>query len=172
MGMLEAGVAIILNAREGVEALFIKRKVSPKDPWSGHIAFPGGRREPGDKDILETVYREVLEEVSIDLREVGELIYELPPAFPGNMPEMRVYPYVFKLVSEVRVVVGSEVERFFWVRLDALEKERVNVESTVGVKVVDAYVFYVDGEKQIIWGMTKRILDDLFKHSGKIFSRL
>lgn len=166
--MREAGVAIILRSKESVECLFIKRRVSPTDPWSGHIAFPGGRKKAGDKDILETIYREVREEVSIDLKEYGVMIYMLPPAYPGNEPELRVYPYVFKLVSEVDIVLGDEVERHFWVGINELNLEKTVVSTSEGPKIVDAYVFMVDGEKIIVWGMTKRILDNFFVYKDKI----
>lgn len=166
--MREAGVAIILRYEGSLQCLFIKRRVSPTDPWSGHIAFPGGRRKPGDKDILDTIYREVSEEVSIDLRRYGVMVYMLPPAYPGNEPELRVYPYVFRLISDVDISVGSEVERFFWVDVDELSLENTLVSTLLGPKVVEAYVFMCDGEKIVVWGMTKRILDDFFLHKDKI----
>lgn len=34
--------------------------------WSGHVSFVGGKNEPGETDE-ETVKREVLEEIGIDL---------------------------------------------------------------------------------------------------------
>jgi len=170
--MREAGVAIILRFGKGVECLFIKRRVSPGDPWSGHIAFPGGRRKPVDINILGTIYREVMEEVGIDLRSVGELIYILPPAYPGNEPELRVYPYVFNLTVPVDVKLGSEAEKFYWVDLDALTKESVPVSTSLGLRVVEAYTFIKDGEKVIVWGMTKRILDNFFLHKEKIMSSI
>eukprot|EP00051_Salpingoeca_urceolata_P035835 m.31606 g.31606 ORF g.31606 m.31606 type:complete len:387 (-) comp9787_c0_seq1:49-1209(-) len=51
-----------------IEVLFIQRKVNEADPWSGNVAFPGGRRDASDKDDCATAEREVLEEVGIDLR--------------------------------------------------------------------------------------------------------
>ncbi|HEY9478577.1 MAG TPA: hypothetical protein VIP79_00745, partial [Gemmatimonadaceae bacterium] len=48
-GMRRAAVALILRVGEAnePELLMIKRAVYEGDPWSGHIALPGGRREPG-----------------------------------------------------------------------------------------------------------------------------
>jgi len=170
--MREAGVAIILRFGKDVECLFIKRRVSADDPWSGHIAFPGGRKKPVDINILDTIYREVMEEVGIDLRLVGELIYMLPLAYPGNEPQLRVYPYVFRLTAPVNVKLGSEAEKFYWVDLNALAKESVPVSTSLGLRVVEAYTFIKDGEKVIVWGMTKRILDNFFLHKEKIMSSI
>ncbi len=67
-GESQAAVAMIL--REGLdetEMLFITRAIHPDDPWSGHIAFPGGRFEPSDKGLTDTVIRETLEEINLDL---------------------------------------------------------------------------------------------------------
>ena len=53
---------------EGSEAeiLFIKRSVNPRDRWSGHVAFPGGRQE-GDESLRHTSARETMEEVGLDV---------------------------------------------------------------------------------------------------------
>jgi 8-oxo-dGTP pyrophosphatase MutT (NUDIX family) len=58
------------------EILFIKRAANKNDKWTGHIAFPGGRRDPEDKDDREAAIRETWEEVGIDLKEEsGNAIY-------------------------------------------------------------------------------------------------
>lgn len=58
------------------EILFIKRAANKNDKWTGHIAFPGGRRDPDDGDDREAAIRETWEEVGIDLREEsGNAIY-------------------------------------------------------------------------------------------------
>ena len=63
-----AAVALMLRERSGrLELLVIQRAEKAGDPWSGHMALPGGRREPGDRDAYDTARRETLEEVGIDL---------------------------------------------------------------------------------------------------------
>ena len=49
------------------QVLLIKRG---KDPFKGCWAFPGGRIEPEDTDILSAAYRELKEETSIDTVEL------------------------------------------------------------------------------------------------------
>lgn len=62
------------------EILFIKRAARTGDRWTGHIALPGGKRDPGDLDDRETSIREAKEEIGLDLR----ASYCLPI---GNLPE-------------------------------------------------------------------------------------
>ena len=54
------------NLEPGYEILYIRRNYHPSDPWSAHLAFPGGRNEKGENE-RETAEREVLEEVGLDL---------------------------------------------------------------------------------------------------------
>ena len=66
-------MAVILQASAddgaNTDILFIKRAEKPGDPWSGHMAFPGGHLEPKDADLKEHVAcRETLEEIGLDLK--------------------------------------------------------------------------------------------------------
>lgn len=62
------------------EILFIKRAGRVGDRWSGHVAFPGGRRDPPDVDDRATAIRETREEVGLDLAHRHCL-------YVGNLPE-------------------------------------------------------------------------------------
>ncbi len=62
------------------EVLFIKRSARIGDRWTGHIALPGGKREPLDLDDRETSMRETMEETGLDLGASHCL-------FIGNLPE-------------------------------------------------------------------------------------
>ena len=68
-GVRRAAVALIFRAgADGApELLFIKRAEYPADPWSGQIAFPGGREEPTDGELIQTAVRETREETGLDL---------------------------------------------------------------------------------------------------------
>jgi len=95
----EAAVAIILRKDlEGFEILLIKRRINPNDPWSGDVALPGGRKEEQDEDVLNTVIREVKEEVGIDLSKQKFLV-ELPYFKPSNprLPKIKIKPFVYVL---------------------------------------------------------------------------
>mgnify|MGYP001813096738 CR=1 FL=1 len=84
-----SAVALILQIREGeLNVLMIKRAERKGDPWSGHMAFPGGRMDPGDDHGYAVAVRETEEEVGLtsDAVEVlaatrGWLRYRLPKRF-------------------------------------------------------------------------------------------
>ena len=72
-GQTRAAVAALLRpGSDGAEFLFIHRADDPRDHWSGHMAFPGGRVEPTDADSLAAALRETREEVDLDLSAAAE----------------------------------------------------------------------------------------------------
>ena len=64
---MDAAVALIVRPRISMDVLLIKRSTNERDPWSGHMALPGGRWEPGDAGLKQTAIRETLEETGVDL---------------------------------------------------------------------------------------------------------
>ena len=62
VGRMEAAVALVIRAGTDLDVLLIKRAEHEHDPWSGHMALPGGRWEPGDLGLQHTATRETLEE--------------------------------------------------------------------------------------------------------------
>ncbi|MGI9075932.1 MAG: NUDIX hydrolase, partial [Gemmatimonadaceae bacterium] len=79
-----ASVAVVLRLGDdaALELLLIKRAEFAGDPWSGHVALPGGRREDTDKSATATAIRETLEETAIDLVRHGRLIGALDELQP------------------------------------------------------------------------------------------
>jgi len=163
-GMIAAAVAVILHeGDQGLEALFIHRAVRAGDTWSGQIAFPGGRRDPGDADLLATAIRETGEEVGVDLSGAERLgvLDDLYPRTPV-LPPVVVRPFVFALTLRPRIVASAEVQDAFWVSFRALQAPEV-----LGEVVVDhpgiprrALPAYRLGD-HTIWGMSERILTPL-----------
>ena len=163
-GMIAAAVAVMLHdGDEGLEALFIHRTVRAGDTWSGQVAFPGGRRDPGDADLLATAIRETGEEVGVDLSSAERLgvLDDLYPRTPV-LPPVVVRPFVFALTARPTIVVSSEVQDAFWVSFRALQAP--GVASTVTVdhpgiprRVLPAYAL----GNHTIWGMSERILTPL-----------
>src|ERR1700680_3050243 len=82
-----AAVALVLRqGARGLEILLIKRAEHMDDPWSGHVALPGGREEPADASLQETAVRETLEETGIDLARDGEVLGALDDLRPTTAP--------------------------------------------------------------------------------------
>ncbi len=113
--MIAAAVAVMLHdGEEGLEALFIHRAVRAGDTWSGQIAFPGGRREPRDADLLDTAIRETHEEIGVDLT-AAERLGVLDDLYPRTplLPPVVVRPFVFALTARPAFALSAEVQAAF-----------------------------------------------------------
>ncbi|MGI9533907.1 MAG: NUDIX hydrolase [Thermodesulfobacteriota bacterium] len=154
-----ASVAVIMN--NGHEILFIKRPENPKDPYSGHVAFPGGKNKTEDESLLFTAIREVKEEVGINLEKDARIIGELDQLKPLNPegPKYIVTPFFAVLEKENKIVINDEVENFIWIPLKHLldnDNMRVRLKERSGQTIEDFVYKY---ENYIIWGMTGRIIN-------------
>lgn len=163
-GMIAAAVAVMLHdGDDGLEILFIHRAVRVGDRWSGQIAFPGGRREPTDPDLLTTAIRETLEEIGVDLSGAERLgvLDDLHPRTPV-LPPVVVRPFVFALTAQPTIVESPEVQSAFWVSFNALQAPGARTSMPVDHPGIPYQVLpaYTVG-KHTIWGMSERILTPL-----------
>lgn len=152
-----AAVAIILSTKgEEVSLLLVKRANSPSDPWSGDMAFPGGKKHRSDERLRDTVLRETMEETGIDLKKCF---------FLGTMSEiesnvrkrMLVQPFIFLCESQPDVTLNEELCSFFWVPIKELEGGRCRT----NVRGLEVQGFKVRGE--VIWGLTYRMIENLIE---------
>jgi 8-oxo-dGTP pyrophosphatase MutT (NUDIX family) len=166
-----AAVAAVL--RRGVadlELLFIRRAEHPKDPWSGQMAWPGGRVDARDAGPLATALREAREELELDLDRNAELLgalSEVRTHLRRGPGPLSVAPFVFALTGDPTLVPNSEVQEALWVPLPFL-LDRRNRSRLVwmgrGVPLVmPCYRF--DG--RVIWGLTLHMLDELLELLAK-----
>jgi 8-oxo-dGTP pyrophosphatase MutT (NUDIX family) len=152
-----AAVAVIIGpSSRGGAVLLIRRRERGDDPWSGQIAFPGGRKSLADRDLLETAIREAMEEVGVQLKD-HELLGHLPIVATRTRP-MRVLPVIFQLKSEISIHANTEVTETFWVPISDLEKLEIgNTEVKVGKGSLTVPSYEYEGH--VIWGLTFRILN-------------
>lgn len=157
-----AAVALLLapsdDDSDRLTLLLMRRSERPGDPWSGHMALPGGHADDADADLLQTARRETREEVGIDLHD-AELLGRLDDVTPLRSSELAVSPFVFWLGARREASVSSEVAEVLWVPLDALASDALKgsceVELAGGRLRVPAYV--IGG--RMVWGMTYRLLE-------------
>jgi 8-oxo-dGTP pyrophosphatase MutT (NUDIX family) len=163
-GSTRAAVAMILKPQEhDLHLLFIHRAHHPQDPWSGHMAFPGGRQDPEDLDLSFTIYRETKEEVGIDLNVHGEYVgrlTELQAVARGRPINMLVSPFVYLVSPEVSPAPDPvEVQDTIWVPLSYLEQR--GIERIVSRPMPDGSSIQVPALEyggKTIWGLTYRML--------------
>jgi 8-oxo-dGTP pyrophosphatase MutT (NUDIX family) len=158
-----AAIALVLRpaANGEPELLMIRRAEVERDPWSGHVACPGGRMEPGDPDLAHTAMRETLEETGVDLARDGRILGALDDVVPRTpaLPRIVIRPFVAVAGRDATAAPSAEVAEAFWVPLERLVDpgawgRAVVAIRNVGPRDVDAFRH---GDF-VVWGLTHRAL--------------
>lgn len=166
-----AGVAIALRLHEAdptsYEALFIRRSTREDDPWSGQMAFPGGRFDTEDGSLKHTAIRETLEEIGLDLARQGEYLGALAALEPMRSApprKMVIEPHCFLVRGNPALTLDTrEVAQAMWLPLGPM----------ISGETHTATEYFFDGKSRLfagfetpgdqpIWGLTYRILERLF----------
>ena len=158
-----AAVALILSAATGKgqpNALFVRRALVQGDPWSGHVALPGGRRDSIDADLLDTARRETLEETGLRLDREDFLgrLREIHPR-SAHLPSICVTPFVAWLSRGQDLRLNQELTGHLWVPLPVLtdpSHRSTLVRQTPGRRTFPAIDYHGD----VIWGLTFEIVQD------------
>ena len=169
-GDSHAAVALILDSAASTddpEIIFIERARVPNDPWSGHIAFPGGRREPGDQLPLDTAVRETEEEIGADLS-AGRLLGRLDDLTGRRSHHLVVSCFVFMMSSVGPFRQNQEVADVFTLPISRLleTKRQTEVQYEAWQGQVFPAIRLSDHEEPIVWGLTYRFLENFFTLLG------
>jgi 8-oxo-dGTP pyrophosphatase MutT (NUDIX family) len=165
--MKQAAVAAVIREAPELEILLIRRAEHPQDPWSGHMAFPGGRVDADDSGPLGAVVRETREEIGLDLDRSGRLLGELshvPAMAHGRPVPMVIFPFVFELAGEVALQPDQdEVQEALWVPFSFLldEHNRGSIEKKIAGVPMKLPAYRLDG--RILWGLTLKMVDELLE---------
>jgi 8-oxo-dGTP pyrophosphatase MutT (NUDIX family) len=156
-----AVLVLFYPADSETKLVFIKRPVDDTI-HSGQIAFPGGRVEPDDRDIIHTALREANEEVNIDPSEVTVLgalsKLHIPPS------NFDVYPIVGHTIRRPQLNGNYEVDKILEIGLNELLHPETKTTKTIHHrlgKLVDVPCYYVEGE--VIWGATAMMVSELIQ---------
>ncbi|HEY0511842.1 MAG TPA: CoA pyrophosphatase [Thermoanaerobaculia bacterium] len=160
----EAAVALVLaGSANDLSLCAIRRAEHPLDPWSGHMALPGGRASAADSGPRAVAERETLEEVGLALDEchwIGALSHVLV-RLGGNDGDGRMVlsPFVYYLGEELAAFATSdEVAEAYWIPLSYLWDPRNASRFTWnrgGARLLYPAIQYRDSA---IWGLTFRVL--------------
>jgi 8-oxo-dGTP pyrophosphatase MutT (NUDIX family) len=158
-----AAVALALSGEGGdLQLCFIRRVEKQDDPWSGHMAFPGGRASPGDTTARAVAEREAQEEVGLELRDshlIGALS-DLPVRLGGVDTSMVLSSFVYYLgVAPAALIPNQEVAASYWVSLAHLWDQRNATHLSV-FRNNDVSVMFpaIRFQQYLIWGLTLRVL--------------
>ncbi len=162
----QAAVAVILReADDGLEILFIKRSETPGDPWSGHMAFPGGHEDPEDEDLKQAAVRETLEEIGLDLSAhdyLGALDHQRAMA-RGRELDMLIAPHVFEVRGDPSFTLNYEVDEVVWAPMARMLSNELHATET---KPMAGKPTIFNGYRltggHFVWGLTYRMLKQFF----------
>ena len=164
-----AAVSVVLHSaspEDDVSVLLIRRAERVGDPWSGHMAFPGGRRDREDPDLLATALRETREEVGLDLAEHAEFLVRMPdvPAtFRAAGIELTVAPFVFALRGEHVLAPNHEVAETLWVPLRSLAVGEGAGTHAIQYEGREMRFPCIRVGERVIWGLTWWMLQAILR---------
>jgi 8-oxo-dGTP pyrophosphatase MutT (NUDIX family) len=158
---------IRLPGAESPEVLLIRRAEHEDDPWSGHVALPGGRRDASDVSLEQTALRETLEEVALDVAARGRVIGALADVVPQNplLPRILIRPFVAVVDSAATPRLSAEVAEAFWVPVSLLSSPDARASAVIQTRdrSFTAHGWRIGGH--FVWGLTERILRDFLDAS-------
>ena len=167
-----AAVAAVLHeTTSGTEVLFIERAEHPGDPWSGHMAFPGGRVDPGDATPQHAAERETREEVGIELASAERLgrlddVEGAPPGFDSLV----VSAFVYHLERRVTPTLNYEVRDALWVPMATLLDSSRHVPFFWPREQREMHypgILVGQPERHVVWGLTYRFVELFFTALGR-----
>ena len=165
-GRTDSAVLVPLYLDEAGEphAVFTKRRADLKR-HAGEISFPGGRRDDGDTDLLETALREAEEEIGLG-REHVDVLGALTPT-PTFVTDYAIYPFVGVIeAGHAWEIQPREVDTVLEFRLSDVRAgyaRRRLVRRGVPFRT-DTYAV----ADELIWGATARIVADLLERAGDL----
>ena len=156
----EAAVLIPLVVEKGASEpeLIFTRRASHMSKHSGEVAFPGGKRDATDPDLLWTALRESREEINLDpadVRVIGRLRSVI------SRFGLEVTPFVGIIPADTQLVANTEeLDRIFTVPVSFfLNKNNLRFDHWKRPEKtwkMPAYSY----DEYLIWGLTAIMLVD------------
>ncbi|RMF25454.1 MAG: CoA pyrophosphatase [Deltaproteobacteria bacterium] len=128
----------------------------------GQVSFPGGKRAPGDRTLLDTALREAGEEIGIDPADVT-ILGQLDDVFT-MVTDYIITPFVGLLPDGVRFTPNpSEVSDLFTVSIEDLLDPRYHEIATKNFRGHEIDIEVITAGRHTIWGATHRITANLIE---------
>jgi 8-oxo-dGTP pyrophosphatase MutT (NUDIX family) len=117
--------------------------------------------EEQDRDALDTAARETYEEVGFDPRAHGRILGMLEPLKPRTFP-ITIAAYVAHITAPVDLTLSEEIAVAWWTPFADLEW--ISAEVPGAPTRVSAFQLpHVEAQDVVLWGITYRRLDRLFR---------
>jgi 8-oxo-dGTP pyrophosphatase MutT (NUDIX family) len=159
---------IVAGAKENPSICFIRRAKWESDPWSEHIAFPGGSRS-ADEDAAQTLRRELQEEIGwvIDEHRRPTPLPQLRIRLAGRERLMLLDAFVYRVEGEPPVLkCGPEVASAFWIPVSELWNTKNLDYHALGENGETLVYPAIRTSHGIIFGITLRVLTLLSDQIG------
>ncbi|HIG54852.1 MAG TPA: CoA pyrophosphatase [Candidatus Latescibacteria bacterium] len=163
-----SAVAAILQEGASPQLLFIERARVKGDPWSGDIAFPGGRVETSDADLREAAERETREEIGLELRAdhyLGRLDDLTTQTFG-----IEVAAFVYRVEKANQLQLNDEVTTAFWQPFSNLTDPARQLSRTFANRGFSRHLPAIDllgPNRPLLWGITYRFVAQLMQLAGQ-----
>lgn len=160
-----AGVMLLLHKPENSWDIILTQRASHLNKHASQVAFPGGKYEQGDTDMLDTALRETYEEIGIDPKYI-ETIAAMRPRV--SRYSVLVHPYIGILAPQANYYCNStELEAVFKVPMHffCAQKPDQDVFQFQGKQLTTPCWLF---ENYKIWGLTAKILEDFLRQSLKL----
>jgi 8-oxo-dGTP pyrophosphatase MutT (NUDIX family) len=156
----DSAVLILLFPVQHQIQLCMIRRPSTMKNHAGQIAFPGGKRESEDADLVQTALREAQEEIGIAREEV-EILGQLSTVYV-QISEFLITPVVGWLNKVPEIVIdSSEVDEVFFISLDDIANQGNRCEREMDTRTGRINVPGYEINGFFIWGATAMILAEL-----------
>ncbi|HYD20726.1 MAG TPA: CoA pyrophosphatase [Flavipsychrobacter sp.] len=160
----QGAVLALLYPVEGVLTLLLMKRAPDNSAHSGQVSFPGGKRDPGDADLVATALREAWEEVGLhanDMEILGALSSLYIPVSNFN-----VHPFIAYTTSRPELKPSAdEVEYIIEVPIAELfHPERITkvlVTSPADKTFIRKVPAYKLQDETVIWGATAMMISEL-----------
>lgn len=155
-----AAVSLIIAEGDSPSVLLLRRAKNKHDPWSGQWAFPGGKWEEGDADLIDTSIRETYEECGCLLSR-DELSMSLPLATAGNYSRhpVLVAPFLWRLKEKKELLLDTtEMEEARWQEIEILKDLKLHNDDLVIPEYPEIKFPYISLDDVPLWGFTYGVL--------------
>ncbi len=168
-GRNQAAVAMVFRDEpEATEVLFIERASHPADPWSGHMAFPGGRVDPVDASLRAAAERETREEVGVELRGAEYLgrLDDIEGYRGGRKVGLVISAFAYYHPEPEELIPSYEVAEALWVPVSRLWDPTHRVDHHHQGAGPYPGIQVSESASHIVWGLTYRFVQNFLDSLG------